>query len=96
MIIAHPLLYLCLFFVKDSIGGGKRGQEGYQRGVTKKIAQGQAKTPKQEQLIIYRLNSQQIGKKANPRMEVGVFRTLNKQFLSFKCFRLHDKRFVLF
>lgn len=27
VIIAHPLLYLCLLFVKDSMGGGKRGQE---------------------------------------------------------------------
>lgn len=60
------------------------------------MAQKEAKTPKQEQLVIYRLNSQQIGKKANPKMEVGVFRILNKQFLSFKCFQLHDQRFVFF
>lgn len=81
MLIVYPLLNLCLFFVKDAIGRGKRGQEGYQTGEIKKMAQKQAKTPKQEQLIIYRLNSQQIGKKPNPKMEVGVFTRLNKQFL---------------
>lgn len=59
------------------------------------MAQKKGKTPKQEQLVIYRLNSQHIGKKANPKMEVGVFRILNKQLLSLKCFQLHDKRFVL-
>lgn len=92
VIIAHPLPYLCLLFVKDLIGEGKRGQEEGQREEIKKMAQKQAKTTNQEQLIINRLYSQQIGKKANPKIQVGVFRRLNKQFLSFKCFQLHDKR----
>lgn len=73
-VIARPLLYLYLFFIKASTGARRGDKRGTREERLKRLHQSkpkkpeQDKTPKQEQLIVYRLNSQQIGKKANPKM----------------------------
>lgn len=102
VVIAPSLLYLYLFLVK-ALRGGERGHKRDTREKRpKRWHQNKPKTPtkasqntKARTTAWYRLNSQQLGKKANPKIYVGVFRRQNKLFLPFKCFLLPDTTFMV-